>query len=177
MNHHRGATVYIQSIFHVINANYLYATRGKTDGAESRVDESFSGGTKPFQRVKNPQPVARQRAAEGGKPAVDTLIYQFKAKWKPKKSGRDQKQNRRGDTGTRSFILLSYQLVLLWQCTLEKQRKALAEKPTISRRVTRFRLHRPVAEWTAPYIIIAKGHFQLKLISKQKDIKIKFVIT
>lgn len=44
-------------------------------------------------------------------------------------------------------------------------------------RVTRFSLHPPVTEWTAPYIIIAKGHFQLKLISKHKDIKIKFVIT
>lgn len=44
-------------------------------------------------------------------------------------------------------------------------------------RVTRLSLHGPVAEWTSPYIIIAKGHFQLKLISKHMDTKIKFVIT
>lgn len=54
---------------------------------------------------------------------------------------------------------------LLWQCTLEKQKKPWHPAKTNDNMtiwVTRLSLHQPVAEWTAPYIIIAKGSLSVE---------------
>lgn len=68
----------------------------------------------------------------------------------------------------RFFICNRTSLVLLWQCTLEKQKKqkkknlGILQKNIMTKWATRFLTCVESSGHRAPYVIIAKGHVQLR---------------